>query len=269
MGLEHALDARVLWQVEQSEFCRRVLARHWPLTVRHNDVCTARSLPYVDVMCGGFPCQDISTVGTRTGLDGKRSGLWWEYARLIEEVEPAAVVIENVAALATRGLHRVIGTLAELGYMGRWDVVAAASVGAPHIRRRLFITATHPHRLHLRQQQGWRDEGGATEDVAGIPGSRWTAADTNVSHLDRSGVSSRGSTSSPDADLAGNWWATRPPPSPVRGVDDGLPVGVDRFGRRRRPPADKLRLHALGNAVVPQVAYRIGLQLKQILETTP
>lgn len=159
LGLERATGARTSWQIEREPFALRVLAKHWPAATRHTDVCTARFLPTVDIMCGGFPCQDISTAGKGAGIDGERSGLWREYARIIGESKPRTVVIENVAVLASRGLNRVLGDLAQLGFVGTWGVVSAASVGAPHLRRRLFIIAAHPERVELRDKQGWR--GGA------------------------------------------------------------------------------------------------------------
>jgi len=270
LGLERATGAEVVWQVEWNPFCRRVLEKHWPQATRHDDVRTVRSLPYVDIMCGGFPCQDVSTLGTRTGLDGARSGLWWEYARIIDETKPAAVVIENVEALITRGLDRVLSTLTELGYMGRWDMVSAVSVGANHRRRRIFITATHPERVQLRQQQGWGGgESGPRAIFTDVDGDTRDASHPDVPHIDRVRLSGRGSPPPSDADMAGNWWASRPAPSPIRGVDDGVPGRVDGSRRRRRPPNDKLRLHALGNAVVPQCAELVGRQLIQMLKGPP
>ena len=141
LGIERALDAKTVWQIEADSFCRRVLARHWPDAQRYDDVRTAFDLPFVDVICGGFPCQDISAAGKGAGLDGARSGLWREFRRIVEEVRPFAVVVENVPTLRTRGLSRVVGDLDALGYVGEWGVVSAASVGAPHLRRRLFIIA--------------------------------------------------------------------------------------------------------------------------------
>jgi DNA (cytosine-5)-methyltransferase 1 len=98
-------------------------------------------VPYVDVLCGGFPCQDISIAGRGEGIDGQRSGLWAEYARLIRELRPRYVVVENVAALLHRGLDRVLGDLAACGYDAEWDCIPASAVGAPHRRDRVWLVA--------------------------------------------------------------------------------------------------------------------------------
>ena len=100
----------------------------------------------IDLICGGFPCQDISTSPAQgAGIDGERSGLWSEYARLIGEVRPRYVVVENVAALLARGLGRVLGDLAALGYDAEWDCIPASAVGAPHRRDRVWIVAYPEH----------------------------------------------------------------------------------------------------------------------------
>jgi site-specific DNA-cytosine methylase len=98
-------------------------------------------VPYVDVLCGGFPCQDISVAGRGEGIDGARSGLWGEYARLIRELRPRYVVVENVAALLARGMERVLGDLAACGYDAEWDCIPASAVGAPHRRDRVWLVA--------------------------------------------------------------------------------------------------------------------------------
>lgn len=144
LGLEWAGFGHTVWQVEQDEFCRNILARHWPDADRSiTDVrrCYATELEPVDVICGGFPCQDISNAGKGAGLVGHRSGLWFEFARIIGEFRPRYVVVENVAALLVRGLDTVLGTLAELGYDALWTTVRASDVGAPHRRERLFVVA--------------------------------------------------------------------------------------------------------------------------------
>ncbi len=129
------------WQVEINDYAQKVLAKHWPKAHRERDIrkCSARNLERVDIIAGGFPCQDISYAGLGAGLDGERSGLFFEAVRLVRELQPRAVVLENVAALLTRGLDRVLGTLAEVGYDAQWHCIPAAYVGAPHIRDRVFI----------------------------------------------------------------------------------------------------------------------------------
>lgn len=143
LGLEWAGVGHTAWQVEQDDWCRSILARHWPDAARFGDVRTvgARNLSDVEVICGGFPCQDISYAGSGAGLDGERSGLWFEFARIVRELRPKFVVVENVAALLARGLDAVLGTLASLGYDAEWSSVRASDVGARHRRERVFIVA--------------------------------------------------------------------------------------------------------------------------------
>lgn len=148
LGLTRAGLGPVLWQVETNEFCRSVLARHWPNTRRYDDVRDVRgwNLEYVDVLCGGFPCQDLSnnhTSRARAGLNGQRSGLWSEFRRIIEELQPRAVVIENVAAWR-RWLPTVRRDLHSIGYSSLSLRVCAADVAAPHKRARVFVVA-YPH----------------------------------------------------------------------------------------------------------------------------
>lgn len=111
-----------------------------------SDVCTFGGtvlLPQgVDVLAGGFPCQDVSVAGKRAGIKGERSGLWFEYARLIREIRPRYVLVENVPGLASSGgLGDVLGSLAALGYDAEWWTLSAADIGAPHLRKRLWIVA--------------------------------------------------------------------------------------------------------------------------------
>ena len=145
LGFEWA-GFQVEWQVEINEYARKVLAKHWPNVERHTDVREVgkHNLKPVDVLIGGFPCQDISTAGKGVGIEGERSGLWSEYARIIGELRPRYAVMENVAALLYRGLGRVLGDLAEIGYDAEWQVLPAAAFGAPHQRERIFIVG-YPH----------------------------------------------------------------------------------------------------------------------------
>jgi DNA (cytosine-5)-methyltransferase 1 len=165
----------VKWQVEIDPFCRRVLEKRWPNVQRFDDVrnccgghiriyggthdgrcpdCwTGHYLEPVDVICGGFPCQDISPAGSRVGIDGARSGLWRDYARLVGDLRPRYVVVENSADLLLRGMGRVCGDLAALGYDAEWEVVSACALGAPHTRERVFLVA---YPASERPGQLWR-----------------------------------------------------------------------------------------------------------------
>jgi len=102
---------------------------------------TRKSSGQTWIIAGGFPCQDISVAGKGAGLDGTRSGLWFEYARLIGEIRPRYAIMENVGALTHRGLDRVLGSLAEIGYDAEWQDIRASDVGAPHRRERIWIVA--------------------------------------------------------------------------------------------------------------------------------
>ncbi len=134
---------QVKWQVEIEPYCRKVLAKNFPEAERYEDVRTSgrANLCDVDVICGGFPCQDVSLSGLGAGLDGERSGLWFEMLRIVRELRPRFVLVENVAALLERGFGRVLSSLAESGYDAEWDVLGASDFGAPHKRERLWILA--------------------------------------------------------------------------------------------------------------------------------
>jgi DNA (cytosine-5)-methyltransferase 1 len=114
-----------------------------------DDVCTFDGRPWrgiVDVVSGGFPCQDISSAGTRKGIEGERSGLWGEMARIIGEVRPRFAFVENSPALTFRGLGVVLGDLAAMGYDARWGVLGAGHAGAYHARERIWIVASDAHK---------------------------------------------------------------------------------------------------------------------------
>lgn len=216
------------WQVEIDPYARSVLAKHWPNVYRWDDVRTwpQPTAEKVDVICGGFPCQDISYAGKGAGLHGERSGLWFEFARVVREMGPRFVVVENVAALLTRGIGEVLGTLASLGYDAEWHCIPAAAVGAPHIRDRLFILAyTDSKGLSKRNE------------------SRNLAKETGT-------IFSRSELERALATLGRQQWELEPA---VGRVVDGFPNRVDR-------------LKGLGNAVVPQVAEYIGRTILNSLE---
>ena len=195
LGFERA-GMTCKWQVEIDDYANRVLAKHWPHVHRERDIrdCGRHNLEPVDVICGGFPCQDISYAGFGAGLDGERSGLFFEAIRVVRELQPRVVVLENVAALLTRGLDRVLGTLAEIGFDAEWHCIPAAAVGAPHIRDRVFVLAysedSHVQKVlskntELRTQwpkrkfrgtdgmyqgdQRWASESGLVRVVDGVP----------------------------------------------------------------------------------------------------
>jgi DNA (cytosine-5)-methyltransferase 1 len=147
LGLERTGGFRTVAFCEIEPYCRRVLAKHWPDVPCYDDVrtLTAERLAAdgiaVDVICGGFPCQDISVAGKGAGLAGERSGLWSEIARLVGELRPRYVIVENVAAFLGRGMGRVLGDLAALGFDAEWHCIPAWMVGLPHSRNRVWIVA--------------------------------------------------------------------------------------------------------------------------------
>jgi DNA (cytosine-5)-methyltransferase 1 len=153
LGLERS-GMQCKWQVEIDPYCQRVLRKHWPDVQRYSDIrlCGRHNLETVDVVCGGFPCQDISNAGKRAGIDGERSGLWSEFFRIICELRPRYVIVENVAALLIRGIDRVLGDLASVGYDAEWRVLSARQFGASHRRERVFILA-YPQRQGLPRYQ--------------------------------------------------------------------------------------------------------------------
>lgn len=220
LGLERA-GMQTIAFCEVDPVCRQVLKKHWPNVPIFEDVktLTAKDIhDTVDVICGGFPCQDISLAGRGAGLAGERSGLWYEYHRLIEEIRPRYVIIENVAALRSRGLDEVLRCLDALGYDAEWHCIPAAAVGAPHRRDRVWIVA---HAMRSRSSPGIPAEGHGQEGQPKI-----------ADHL---------------SDRFARWegsrhWATEPD---VGRVAHGVPKRVDR-------------LKQLGNAVVPQIPELIG-----------
>ena len=257
------------WQVEINDYAQKVLAKHWPEVHREKDIreCSARNLERVDIIAGGFPCQDISYAGLGAGLDGERSGLFFEAIRLVSELRPRAVVLENVAALLTRGLDRVLGTLAEIGYDAEWHCIPAAYVGAPHIRDRVFVIAIHsnPENSYARQphKRNTKRSGANSpqkrqrlrNQPSGL-GSIVAGSNKHIpcqERLQRSGELLRiGGDTQEDfrRGLASNW-AIEPD---VGRVAHGIPNRVDR-------------LRGLGNAVVPQVAELVGKMVLQRLRS--
>jgi len=170
------LGWRTVCAVERDPYAAAVLAARQndgslsPFPI-WDDVCTFDGLPWrgrVDVISGGFPCQDISVAGRGTGIAGERSGLWREFARIIREVGPRYVFVENSPALTLRGLDTVLGDLAALGYDAEWGVLGADDAGAPHVRKRIWIVAhSKNHGAGRWQQQPECSEG--TRDVANVP----------------------------------------------------------------------------------------------------
>ncbi len=253
LGLERAGFQTVAF-CEIEPFCRDVLRKHWPHVPIYDDVreLTGERLRAdgieVDAICGGFPCQDISLAGKGAGLSGQRSGLWSEYARLIHELRPKVVIVENVAALRNRGLDRVLGEMAALGYDAEWHCIPASSVGAPHRRDRIWIVA-YPvsDQLWHEPRRGCGPNGTGAGEPAD-DGREELVADANSGDgLGRGGAVQVGRFPlareiADYGDAARTQWRTEPD---VGRVAHGVPARVHR-------------LRALGNAVVPQIPEIIG-----------
>lgn len=229
LGLERA-GMTTVGQVEIDPYARKVLERHWPDVPKHDDVRTtiewwdSQPRPRVHVVCGGFPCQDISNAGKQAGITGERSGLWKPMRDTIRHLRPDYVVIENVSALATRGLDVVLADLAEIGFDAEWATLRASDFGAPHNRERLYIVA-YPHGVDGRSRD-YLGAGGVGESSVAVGGLSGLAASARRRAADA--------------------WLEREP-----GLAR-LAYGV---------PDQSQRLRALGNAVVPQVAEAVGLRV--------
>jgi len=276
LGLERA-GMTCAWQVEIDPWCRQVLTKHWPNVEQYEDVtsfcrriydcdpedeegyvncprCDADFAEcgcigtdqlvdthgYVDLIAGGFPCQDVSLCGNREGLDGERSGLWEQFRRIIGELDPRYVLIENVTGILStyanggdsdpadrhlRTLGYVLRDLADFGYDAEWQVLSASDVGALHERKRVFIVA-HSNGPG-RQKQRWPKSMGPKQ-LSVERGSSWITGTTKS-----------------------DWWGSEPN---VGRVAHGVPGRVDR-------------LAALGNAVVPQCAELIGKEIMAHADT--
>jgi DNA (cytosine-5)-methyltransferase 1 len=175
LGLERA-GMEVRWQVESDAYCRRVLAKHWPAVPRFGDIKEAdpSELAPVDVICGGFPCQPVSLAGKGCAQDDER-WLWPEFVRIVRHLRPRYVLVENVPGLLVRGMGDVLGDLARLGYDAEWESLSAASVGAPHLRRRVFLVAYPCGEPVGLEQVGQLGSGGP--HVAGHDGVNGPVAD--------------------------------------------------------------------------------------------
>lgn len=189
LGLERA-GMRTVAFCEIDEYAQAVLKKHWPTVPIFGDIreLSAQHLTAVgigvDVICGGFPCQDISLAGKGEGIEGARSGLWSEYARIIGEVRPRYVIVENVAALLARGFHKVLGDLSSLGYDAEWHCIPASAVGAPHRRDRLWLVA-YASGEHLRHEPGWLGRAcGSDPSFLGNDGEEESLADSEGEPID-------------------------------------------------------------------------------------
>ena len=250
LGLERTGGFETVAFCEIEPFPRRVLAKHWPGVPIYEDVreLTADTLARdgigVDVICGGFPCQDISLAGRRQGLDGERSGLWFEYARIIGELRPEFVIVENTPGLLSLGMGDVLGDLAALGYDAEWHCIPACYVGADHIRDRVWIIANHDARhggdeFRTVEPQGKVGKASADALRPGLQRRRNTRENGDDAGAILPWI---GLTRDAAPLISGEHRLHKPVLG--RGIH-GLPNRVDRIA-------------ALGNAVVPQIPELIG-----------
>ena len=172
IGFERAGIETVL-QAEQDPWCLEVLARHWPQTERVTDVRDVRGGAGIDLIYGGFPCQDVSVAGKRAGLGGERSGLWFEFERILSELRPRWAVIENVPGLLSSNKGRdfavILDGLEDLGYSVGWAVLDAQNFGVPQRRRRVFVVAG-PTRRSVEQVLSLCESCGGNPETSAAPG---------------------------------------------------------------------------------------------------
>ena len=203
-----------------------------------------------DIICGGFPCQDISTAGRRAGLEGERSGLFFEIMRLVDEIRPGFIFLENVPGITSKGLERVTGEITARGYDCRWEIISAAEVGAPHIRARWWLLAytscNGRRQLHKGEPQCIGRSGRSTNAINN--GAQYVMAYSESAGLQRTIRQRVVREGGAKGDLRCDWWTIEPD---VGRVVHGLPHRVDR-------------IRGLGNAVVPQCAKAAFKQLMGI-----
>ena len=285
----------VVAQVEIEPYCKQVLKYNFPTAKQYGDIREVageqilRDCGTVEIICGGFPCQDISHAGKGAGLDGERSGLWWEMHRLIRELRPTWVVAENVDALRNRGLNRVVASLEDLGYKVWCFGIPASALGATHQRKRLWIVAycnSVGCKLERKRwvssktgaQQGHNIDGCSTERAVGHSKSERQREPHNKANAVTDGWQARSVSSGASAlvytDSDGirkqsgwrsrtDWSAYSPFNFPVgpgqqqhgweepRTIESSM--GVTAYGLPR-----KLALRAIGNSIVPAIAYSIA-----------
>lgn len=243
---------------------------HFPIW---DDIRTLDATPFrghIDIVTGGFPCQDISAAGKGAGITGTRSGLWSEMHRIIREVQPRYAYMENSPMLTSRGLGRVLGDLAEIGYHAAWLVLGAADCGAPHIRNRIWILAENNGRRDMadtaehRLEESRNNAGADTKTKAGRSADKSAGTsdtETNAPHTHCPQRTGNGMPLRPTPQIPGprNHGGNRPARHPwsfepnVGRVAHGVASRVDR-------------LKALGNGQVPLVAATAFQILKQRLD---
>jgi len=267
LGFERA-GFTIVAQCEKDDYCRRVLAKHWPGVPCHKDVKDVGrdTVPGgVECVIGGFPCQDLSVAGKGAGIHGERSGLWWEMRRVIDEVRPRWVCVENVPALRSRGGDEVLASLEELGYSCWPLVVGACHAASTHQRKRAFVVA-HAELAGLERHGADAGRPEVAQPGHGGAHRRWPAwrgepqhdweqprlvADPDGGSRHGLGVERHTGDQRGDGHPGAGVELQGTPELPLGGDADGVPGRLVRAANR-----DALR--AYGNAVVPQVAEMIA-----------
>jgi len=266
LGLERAgMETVAFCEIE--DYPCKVLAKHWPDVPIYNDV---RELTYdrlkqdgitnVDVLCGGFPCQDISTAGEQAGIgEGTRSGLWSECARLVGEIRPKYAIFENVTNLLNGGggdwFKRVLWDISEVGYDAEWHCIPASELGAHHHRDRIWIVV-YPNKTFT---EGGGLSSRIQKELANSYGrsGHWCAVH-NVADPGGLGQQRQGEYGEPiNSEAVANWQAAKP----INGCIGQIWQAEPELGRVVDGVWHKSyghRLAALGNAVVPQIPEIIG-----------
>jgi len=282
LGLERA-GMRVVWQVENDAYCRKVLAKHWPGVPCYKDVhdVGAHNTAEVDVICGGFPCQPVSVAGKQLAQEDER-WLWPQFARIIRELRPRYAIVENVPGLLVRGMGDVLGDLASLGYDAEWGIISAASVGAPHLRKRVFVIgyAANPNPKRNSRHPAGRSRGGDKGNGQADEAEGRRRVSNEARRLGAGESGTHGSVDVADTDSARLDRCPQRDIWPAAGVETSQRDHSDGLGMDQRTPwyvepnvgrvADGVpkrmdRLRALGNAIVPQVAEWVGKRIVSAL----
>ena|SRR3990167_3545241 len=277
LGFERA-GFTTLWQVEIDPYCQAILEKHFPNTPRYEDIKEVNkgNLVEVNVISGGFPCQDISIAGKGKGLTGERSGLWTEMFRVVSELRPRYVVVENVAALLFRGLGRILGDLSEIGYDAEWEVLSAEAFGACHKRERTFLVA-YPCGVRCNG----RENSNCECSLLRICDQHWDGQAT-ADEQRRLFQSRSDEDISDPSHAAHNHWQriqrSRTQTLPwfpelswgksLRGIEDlrGRPNLPESLIRTKDDGVSR-EVDALGNAVIPQIAEEIAWMIRRVEET--
>ena len=252
LGLERA-GMEVIWQSEIDPYACKVLSKHWPKVPNHGNIKDINwgDIVRPDVICGGYPCQPFSTAGRRNGENDPRH-LWPWVRQAISELRPKYAIMENVRGHLTMGFDRVLADLATIGYDAEWQIVSAASVGAPHRRDRLIFVA-YPesdgqwrenidHSATLSERPEIQKEARGSSSTVANNDSQWNGINRSQSAFRQTNLFWGNNARRKATNDSRTWWETEPD---VGRVADGVPSRVDR-------------LRGLGNAVVPQVAELIG-----------